>query len=320
MPTILIALGANLGDRGETLHEAIDELAADPAFTLLQRSELLVTKPVGGPSGQPDFLNAAAKLATELSPDQVHQKLIDIEQQHGRVRKQRWGARKLDLDLLLYDDQVIATPSLTVPHPRMSFRKFVMQPSAEVAAEMIHPTLHTSIGELWQQLQNAPPLVEIASLPGPVLHVLCERVAAELGEDVVSHPNDLWANLKEGTPLEGILPSVVDRGSDLRNLPPGHAVRIVPWWQATSEVIAPDLVYPSEETTGPRLVIFWKRPDSTFSEIEGSWWNNLQRERLQDRLAQKVDDKVRGPRLWLDGNDIDSAVTEVAAAIQAILD
>ncbi|RCS56168.1 2-amino-4-hydroxy-6-hydroxymethyldihydropteridine diphosphokinase [Bremerella cremea] len=317
MATILIALGANLGDRGETVTQAIDQLAADPDFTRIAQSSLLVTKPVGGPAGQPDFINAAAKYETSLSPEQVHQKLIEIEHQHGRVRNLRWGARSLDLDLLLYDTEIRQTPRLTLPHPRMSFRRFVMQPAAEIAAEMFHPQLGATIGQLWQQLANSPPVVEIASPPGPTTWRLCAEVQHKLGQQVVfTPPAEAWPESVDQ------LPSLLDRS--LRQAatawgpPPGYAVSLLPWWSKLPDVLSGTSAPGASLPTLPRLVILWLPAPESVDEIERAWWPPEARDALEQRLREAVQQNVHGPLLCLAGHDMTAAITEVTAAVEAI--
>ena len=95
---------------------------------------------VGGPPDQGEFLNAAAVMETSITPLRFLEQLQRIESRHGRQRAERWAARTLDIDLLLYGDEVIETPMLTVPHPRMSFRRFVLEPAAEIAPRMFIPS------------------------------------------------------------------------------------------------------------------------------------------------------------------------------------
>lgn len=311
--TILIALGANLGDRGETVSQAIDELAADPAFSLLGRSNLLATKPVGGPGEQPDFINAASKYETNLSPEEVHQKLIEIEHQHGRIRALRWGARSLDLDLLLYDDVVLETPKLTLPHPRMSFRKFVMQPAAEVAAEMIHPQLGATMGQLWEQLVNSPPVIELATPPGPTAWRLCEEVQKKLGKEVVSIPLTAphWPDsVQELVDLLEPSPSSIREDAG--------AVRLLPYWSEISAVMRDTSATTSLSDAPPRLVILWIPAAESIAPQEDTWWSPKAREDLQRRLSEAVQEKVHGPRLCLIGHDMATAITEVTAAVEAV--
>ncbi len=315
--TILIALGANLGDRGETITQAIEQLATDPHFSLLQQSNLLVTKPVGGPAGQPDFINAAAKFQTSLSPDQVHQKLIEIEHQHGRVRALRWGARSLDLDLLLYDDEVRQTPQLTLPHPRMSFRRFVMQPAAEVAAEMIHPQLGSTLGQLWDRLVNSPPVVEIATPPGPTAWRLCAEVRNQLGTQVVfTPPPPPWP--KSADELPELLEHEIRQPRAAGEPPPGYAVRLLPWWSELPSVMLDTSTPGPAMPTLPRLVVLWLPAAESVDERELAWWPATARKALEQRLREAVAQKVHGPRLCLEGHDLTTAVTEVAAAVEAM--
>jgi 2-amino-4-hydroxy-6-hydroxymethyldihydropteridine diphosphokinase len=156
MGDCLIGLGSNLGDRQANLARAIEILCATPRIENVEVSRFLPTSPVGGPPGQGDFLNAAARLTTGLAPLALLDALLDIESQLGRLREVRWGPRTIDLDLLLYNDEVIDTPRLIVPHPRMAERAFVLVPACEIAADMRHPVLGLTIRELLEQLPAQP--------------------------------------------------------------------------------------------------------------------------------------------------------------------
>lgn len=131
MATAYIALGANLGDPAATVRQAFAALAALPETTVEATSRLYRTAPVGILE-QPEFINAAARLRTGLSADALLDALLDIEQQFGRVRAERNGPRTLDLDILLYDDLKSDSERLTLPHPRMHLRAFVLFPLADV--------------------------------------------------------------------------------------------------------------------------------------------------------------------------------------------
>jgi 2-amino-4-hydroxy-6-hydroxymethyldihydropteridine diphosphokinase len=149
MPSIaLIGLGSNLGDRQATLAGAIAALAETPGVIVRRVSSFHETEPVGGPAGQGMFLNAAAALETTLDPFALLNVLRGIETRFGRLRIVRWGERTLDLDLLLFDDRVIDTPELTVPHPRLASRRFVLEPLAEVAPDAVDPVTKRTIAEL----------------------------------------------------------------------------------------------------------------------------------------------------------------------------
>ena len=136
---IYIALGSNLGDRATHIHTALAELQHENDIRVLCSSSLHETKPVGGPPGQGLFLNAAAELDTDLSPQALLERMLTIEARHGRVRMVPNGARTLDLDLLIYRDRCLNEDNLFVPHPRMWDRPFVMQPLAEICpASRLH--------------------------------------------------------------------------------------------------------------------------------------------------------------------------------------
>lgn len=137
--TAAVALGSNLADPVAQVGRAFAELAALPQTRLVARSRLYHTRAVGPP--QPDYVNAAALLETRLDADSLFDALLGIEAAHARVRDQRWGPRTLDLDLLVYGDAVIDTPRLTVPHPQLALRPFVLVPLAEVAAALEVPGL-----------------------------------------------------------------------------------------------------------------------------------------------------------------------------------
>jgi len=146
--TAYIALGSNLGDRRDYLDRTLQALQEHSAIEVTQVSTYYETAPVGGPPGQNPYLNAAAELRTELNPDHLLRVLLDIELQFGRVRAERFGPRTVDLDLLLYGDRVINEPHLTVPHPRMHERLFVLEPLAEIAPAVLHPTLRATVRDL----------------------------------------------------------------------------------------------------------------------------------------------------------------------------
>jgi 2-amino-4-hydroxy-6-hydroxymethyldihydropteridine diphosphokinase len=135
----LIGLGSNLGDRPANLSGAISALGQVPGITVRQLSSFHETEPVGGPPGQGLFLNAVARLETDLDPVSLLHVLQEIEDRFGRQRTVRWGERTLDLDLLLFDDRIIDTPELCLPHPRMRTRKFVLEPLVEVAPGAVDP-------------------------------------------------------------------------------------------------------------------------------------------------------------------------------------
>ena len=136
MTTAYIGIGSNLGDREELLRKAITLLAAEPGIEVGRVSSLYETAPVGFVD-QPPFLNAVAVLTTDLSPDSLLDVCQTVEEQLHRRRNIRWGPRTIDIDILLYDDEQLALPRLTVPHPRMHERLFVLIPLQEVAPDLV---------------------------------------------------------------------------------------------------------------------------------------------------------------------------------------
>ncbi len=149
---VAIALGSNLGDSLQTLEAAVIEIEQTPEISLIQKSSWYRTKPIGPP--QPDYINGCITCETTLEPEVLLEKLHQIENQFGRERKEHWGARTLDLDLILYGDRRINTPTLTVPHPRMQERAFVLVPLAEIAADWVDPRNGLRLKELGDRLSQ----------------------------------------------------------------------------------------------------------------------------------------------------------------------
>ncbi len=146
----LIGLGSNLGDSRRQLADALDRLDALDQIEVLNASNLVDSRPIGGPADQPPFANGAALLATELSAAELLAKLQIVESALGRVREIEWGPRTLDLDLLLYGQEIMNLPGLVVPHPRLAVRSFVLEPATEIAGDWVHPWINTPLGELWK--------------------------------------------------------------------------------------------------------------------------------------------------------------------------
>jgi 2-amino-4-hydroxy-6-hydroxymethyldihydropteridine diphosphokinase len=148
-----IGLGSNLGDSPQILIGAIDRLKAYPRIKLTSRSSWYLTAPIG--PHQPDYLNGCITIETSLSPWDLLNTLHAIEADFGRVRQEVWGARTLDLDLLLYGDRIIDLPELQIPHPRMLERAFVLVPLAEIAADWIEPRSGESILTLCNKVEHS---------------------------------------------------------------------------------------------------------------------------------------------------------------------
>lgn len=159
MHDCLVAFGSNQGDSMEILKQTIDRIDESDQIQITAHSRPLRTAAVGGPHDQNLYVNAAIRLETSLSPDDLHARLVQLESELGRVRRERWGSRKIDLDLLLYGQTEWVTEHLIVPHPRMSFRRFVLEPAIEIAAEMLHVPSQRTLDELVNHLNLRDDLI-----------------------------------------------------------------------------------------------------------------------------------------------------------------
>lgn len=216
-----IGLGSNLGDQAATLMRAVMMLDQAPGVHVRRISQLIRTEAVGGPANQPPYFNGAAEIETTLSPEELLRALNAIEAELGRDRsvEQRWGPRTCDLDLLLMGDLEIQTPSLTIPHPRMHERRFVLEPLESIAPEARHPGLGRTVAELLSQAPaagaapaarpaptQAPGGAKLVSVIGPVAAgktTLAELLAIELPATLLREDfegNPFLAESYEGEP------------------------------------------------------------------------------------------------------------------------
>ena len=136
--TAFVGIGSNLGDRESHLSRAVELLSTADNIEVSAVSQIRETEPVG-PVEQGPFLNAAVRVETELAPRELLDLLLEIEERMGRVRRERFGPRTIDLDLLLYGDEVVEGPGLTVPHPRLAERRFALEPLSELDPELSLP-------------------------------------------------------------------------------------------------------------------------------------------------------------------------------------
>lgn len=153
-----LGLGSNLGGREATLRQAVADLSEQSELSVVRVSSFYETAPVGPIADQPPFLNAVAAVETTLLPTDLLQVCLAVEQHHGRnrVAEVRWGPRTLDIDVLLYGETVLDLPGLTLPHPRLHERAFVLIPLLEIAPDLVHPGLGISIENLLNSLGVVP--------------------------------------------------------------------------------------------------------------------------------------------------------------------
>jgi 2-amino-4-hydroxy-6-hydroxymethyldihydropteridine diphosphokinase len=144
---VFVGLGSNVGDRAGMLNRAARDIAGSPGVKVVAWSPVYETDPVGK-TDQPKFLNAVCELKTGLNPEELMRRLLAIEEGLGRIRGERWGPREIDLDILLYDGLAQAGPTVTVPHPELERRRFVLVPLRELDPDIVHPVSGMTIGEL----------------------------------------------------------------------------------------------------------------------------------------------------------------------------
>lgn len=286
MAISLLGLGSNVGDREATLRAALAEIDALPDVRLVRASEIYQSQPLGGPPGQGVFLNSAAIVETKIPPLQLLHELQDIESRHGRQPAKRWAARTLDIDLLLYDDKVAETEMLTLPHPRMSFRRFVLEPAAEIAPRMLHPIIGWPVERLLLHLDAASDQAAIVSpseaLRRDVVKLLSERFGARSIEGpTFATADQLW------TPeLTSWLMLSSSSGA-------GTSVRPKP-----SEL-------PYAAAMFPKLTALLDAQSESPRAVKSQW-------------SAIVRQPGRGPTLRLQATDAATLQVEVAAAIEAV--
>jgi 2-amino-4-hydroxy-6-hydroxymethyldihydropteridine diphosphokinase len=248
MAQCLIALGSNLGDREPNLRAAWEHVGRLPETTAVRISRFLRTEPAGGPQ-QGDFLNACGIIATSLPPEELLARLQEAENQLGRVRHERWGPRAIDLDLLLYDGLRIDSARLTLPHPRMSFRRFVLEPAVEIAPDWVHPTSGWTLARLLGHLNSAAKCVALVSSDESLLQTLVpagNRILA--GSDVdTDAPSDGWT-LAGYRSLDEIAAA---------STPPKLIVSITP----------PDEPSPALSIAGPSLQLVTRSSQAILAEV-----------------------------------------------------
>jgi 2-amino-4-hydroxy-6-hydroxymethyldihydropteridine diphosphokinase len=328
------------------LEAAVAELRQQGQIAVLAVSRWHETTPIGGSPGQPPFLNGVLRAETTLDAQELLAFLQQVENRLGRCRGERWGPRTIDLDLLLYGTQVSNAPALILPHPRMAWRRFVIEPAAEVAGEMVHPTLHWTIARLLDHLRHARPYVAITGPIGvgktELAHPLSEAIPARL---IAEEPD--WNELTAfyGDPKryawQTELQFLHQRAELLAaNAPewqePGWTVS--DFWFDQSAAFA--RVWLSEEQwpafweeyerrrrpiMRPKLTVFLDAPPEELLDRIKRRARPCERrltlpqlERIRQAVRQQTEEADVGPVLRIAGLDAESSLAEVLAAVRAM--
>ena len=154
MVKVYLGLGSNLGRREENIRLALSLIGELGIGRIRRVSELIETDPVGGPAGQPEYLNGAAAIETDLPPEALLSALKDVEARVGRLERARWAPREVDLDILLYGEEIVEREGLEIPHPRLAERLFVLEPLAEIAPGAQNPRTGRTVAEELELLRE----------------------------------------------------------------------------------------------------------------------------------------------------------------------
>lgn len=149
MATVFLALGSNVGDSVDTIGRTIDALRKE--LRDITVAPVYISRAVGF-TDQPDFYNTALRAGTDLSPEELLKFVKSLEKKLGRISRFRWGPREIDIDIIFYDDLVMESPTLTIPHPRFAERDFVLRPIVDIAPDFVDPVSKHTIAELYQNL------------------------------------------------------------------------------------------------------------------------------------------------------------------------
>ncbi len=302
MTACLIGLGANLQNPTHQILVAAQMLANHPNICDLQLSSLQQSKPIGGPPNQPPYVNAAALLQTDLAPLELLDTVQQVEQTLGREREIRWGQRLIDLDVLLLDNIEMVSPRLILPHPRMTFRRFVLQSAAEIAPNMVHPGTKTTLSQLRAHLDE------------PTQYVALSGGSAEQRTFFAEHLRDRHAALVIS---ESNLPASPNEG------------RAIEFLQQRAKLLSPNNM-----VSDGQLHISNFYFDDLKHEITSSWqpdlketWKQLCMQVVRPKLLAVICSEVSPTKLptpWpcpivqLPGEDPNWAVEELSAAILAM--
>jgi 2-amino-4-hydroxy-6-hydroxymethyldihydropteridine diphosphokinase len=297
MARCLIACGSNEGQPRQHLADAGDLLRSMPGLTLLATSRIRETRPVGGPAGQAPFMNGAFLVETEFAADELLGVLTAIENTLHRERLERWGPRTIDLDLLLYEDLVIEQPGLTIPHPRMTTRRFVLEPCAEIAPDFVHPLAGCSVQDLLDNISVAHPHVAVVGVPG--------SGAAEVAAAVA----DVW--------LDTVL---LDMDDILRGVAAEVAILLVAEETVLSQRLADGGRCAPGTVVDPPAASTAVVDDKATGVIHSVAELGAIQTELRHRLLAPASEAGRRPKavVIVEANDLERAIGEAVAAVEAM--
>jgi 2-amino-4-hydroxy-6-hydroxymethyldihydropteridine diphosphokinase len=323
-----ISLGSNLGDRRAILDDALETLADVPGVSVRAVSSYHETSPVGGPAGQGPFLNAAARLESDLDPHQLLSVLQGIENQAGRVRTARWGERTLDLDILIYGTKFLDTRELKLPHPRLALRRFVLAPLAEIAPTIVDTMTKRTIADLLANLDRRPRLVAIDGPRGPRKDEVFGRLVEDLPGFGVSEADLEPPGIEsDDDPILAIADDLERKARAFKASQWEDVTLRVPWIVA-DYFLGPALI----EAATARLWKYRSRSEAESlakSNAQRNWKGrvNVLAETTLPPTFVVVLPKVGAtprrpggttPRLWPESDDPDAIVAEVVATCRGI--
>ncbi len=317
MATVLVGMGSNLGDRRAALEAAVAALASRAGVRVAAVSGFRETVPIGGPQDQPAYLNAALRLETELDPRSLLHVLQGVENELGRVRSERWGPRTVDLDLLLYDDLALDTPELTLPHPRMSFRRFVLEPAAEVGGEMMHPTTGWTVVRLLEHLNTAKPYVAVLTASPEFVQRLARMLEAKLVRmDWRGHVGGSWE--QQGRSIRAFAESLDDT-----QLPSDGELVVSDcrvdhfFWRRFMRREDPGVAAAIDSAATPRLTITWDASPEAVQDPDMEPVTALEPTQ-PSQLKRFARFPGRGPICHLEARNVEAALAEAIAAVRAM--
>jgi 2-amino-4-hydroxy-6-hydroxymethyldihydropteridine diphosphokinase len=350
MTHALIGLGSNLGDRSAQLDEVILRICGNPQIRWVAQSSYHQTRAIGGPSGQEAFLNAALRIETTLGPEALLAWTQHVEREMGRERLVRWGPRRIDIDVLLLGSHVIRSHELEIPHPRMTYRRFVLEPAAEIAGEMKHEPSGWTVAELLQHLRKSPNYLAVFGPPGLLVSRVAKRAAASCGARVLSDsidlthdPTAIWLPIDCRSDWNESQLEFLRRRSELQKAMledikrDANSLVVSDFWTKETEALArarmstKELEYFVEQSdhvvdtlAAPRLRVLIDAPVERLVEglkAEGFDLADEEIRRLESyhqQLRDLAKAPLQGPLLQVFGGDCEVAHTEIIAAVAAM--